>query len=178
MRWLAVMLLMAGCEGRRSVDDGALDSRLLRRWPFSFADATGETRRIKAGTEWLAIHFSPRSDREVLADFLALDADVVTECASQGAGCAGDCLFLIGHFEPTLRFSELGPASALEHRWANAQPFVDFELHGFEVLTPFRAHVWSGSDMDARWTHGALTTLEAKHFRGREVNPGLYRRAR
>jgi hypothetical protein len=181
MRWLWLLMVMAGCEARRSpgiAAEGALDSRLARRWRYAFQDSTGETRRVQVGSGWLAIHLSPRSDREVLADFLALDADVVTECASTGGECAGDCLFLIGSFEPTLHFSELDPEGALEHRWSNAQPYVEFELRGFEVLTPFRAHVWTGRDLDAHWAHGELTTLEAKHFPGREVNPGFYRRAR
>jgi hypothetical protein len=175
------MLMMAGCDARApkgAVTEGVLDSRLLRRWPFAFADSTGETRRVKVGTDWLAIHFSSRSDREVLADFLALDPDVVTECASQGGDCAGDCLFLIGHFEPTLFFSEFGPAGSMEHRWSNAQPFVEFELHGFEVLTPFRAHAWTGSELDSRWTHGPPAVLEPRHFRGRVVDPARYRRPR
>jgi hypothetical protein len=178
---LTVLLLVSACEAKRPEPSGpgtTLDPRVVARWPYRFTDATGETRWIQVGTERLAIHFASTSDRRVLADFLALDADVVTECSSRGSDCAGDCLFVFGRFDPTLQFSETSPEGSIAARWGSAQPFVEFELTGFEVLTPFRSHVWTGRDMEAHWTHGDLTTLEAKHFGGREVNPALYRRAR
>ncbi|MDX2014941.1 MAG: hypothetical protein SFW67_32390 [Myxococcaceae bacterium] len=181
---LTLLLLVAACETRRGsagVEGGGLDPREVRSWRYRWSDSTGINQWIAVGPHWLPVRFVASARPRVLDDFRALDADVVTECASAGGDCAGDCLFVVGRFEPTLHFSELsqpGPDDPTDARWSNAEYAVQFELVGFEVLTPFRAHVWTGSELEARWAHGEPTTLEARHFNGRDVNPAWYRRAR
>jgi hypothetical protein len=177
MRWLCLVLLVAGCQKAPAfelAERSTLDPGIIRRWPYRQADR----RRIRVGQDWLGIQFASSSTTRVLDDFLSLKDDVLTECARPGGDCPGDCLVLVGRFDPTLRFSERTLPNDVEDRWANAEPFVEFELVGFEVLTPFRDHVWTGREMEARWAHGELTTLEARHFEGRVVNPAFYRRAR
>jgi hypothetical protein len=177
MRWLCLVMLVAGCQRAPTVepaDRSTLDSSVIRRWPYR----QGDRRRIRVGDEWLGIQFASSSTRRVLDDFLALKDDVVTECARPGGDCPGDCLVLVGRFEPTLRFSERTRTDDVDERWASAEAFVEFELVGFEVLTPFRDHLWTGNELEARWAHGESTTLEARHFEGRVVNPAFYRRAR